>query len=113
MAFFIGEYRMSKEEEFRIKQLERKVAGMQEQITSLKTNNAFTQAELKEYKKTNDMAVRNLTIRDAVLFRRIDDSGTSRCSRLLTVEQSPSESDRNRAQSRWPVHTVRLEYTLT
>jgi len=71
MAFFIGEYRMSKEEEFRIKQLERKVAGMQEQITSLKTNNAFTQAELKEYKKTNDMAVRNLTIRDAVLSRGI------------------------------------------
>jgi|GEM_PF-4479054 len=62
---------MSKEEEFRIKQLERKVAGMQEQITSLKTNNAFTQAELKEYKKTNDMAVRNLTIRDAVLSRGI------------------------------------------
>lgn len=60
-----------KEDDYRIEQLERKVAGMQEQITKLKTKTAFTQAELAEYKKTNDMAVRNLTIRDAVLSRGI------------------------------------------
>lgn len=60
-----------KEDEFRIAQLERKVAGMQDTIKSLKTDASFTKAELTEYKKTNDMAVRNLTIRDAVIARGI------------------------------------------
>jgi hypothetical protein len=63
---------MSKQEEqYRIKELERKVAGMQEQITSLKTETKLNRAELAQYKKTNDMAVRDLTIRDAVRSRGI------------------------------------------
>lgn len=63
---------MSKSQEFfKLQELERKVAGVQDQVTKLNRKATLTEAELTEYKKKTDMRVRNLEIRDAVIARGI------------------------------------------
>jgi DNA-binding NarL/FixJ family response regulator len=57
---------MTNADKYRIAELERKVAGMQDVISELKTTTALTKADLSDYKKANNMKVRDLEIRDAV-----------------------------------------------
>lgn len=57
--------------EFEIQELNRKVSGVQEQVSKLNRKAILTEAELSEYKKKTDMRIRNLEIRDAVIARGI------------------------------------------
>ena len=65
------ESKMSKQEDFKVQQLQREVAGMKKEITRLHRATQMNTAELGEYKRTNDKRVRDLEIRDAVLTRGI------------------------------------------
>jgi DNA-directed RNA polymerase specialized sigma subunit len=62
---------MSKSQDYKIQELERKVTGVQGEVTKLNRKANLTQAELTEYKKKTDMRIRNLEIRDAVIARGI------------------------------------------
>lgn len=78
---------MTNADKYRIAELERKVAGMQDVISELKTTTALTKADLGDYKKANNMKVRDLEIRDAVA-RGVSRSSVAREMKLTEARIS-------------------------
>ncbi len=79
---------MSKSQDYKIKELERQMNGVQEQVTKLNRATNLTQAELTEYKKKTDMRVRNLEIRDAVIARGIPAKDVAKEFKLTSARVS-------------------------